>query len=543
MRVSVAKFASRAWIGVVAIVALVLTLVFFQFTVDDAYITFRHSLNLVEHGILSWNLEGPREEAFTNPLYVLLGSIGIKAGFKPELPIKLISLFVFFLWLFRAVRASTPSSRAKHILVASAFLLCIPAYIHAYSGLETLLFAYLLFEYLLSDDIGHPRDISIALLLLLCRPEGVLFVIASSGCLLFRRLNGSYVPSPDDSKWLFPVVLIGGSALLVLGYKVLYFGDLFPNTFYAKAGKSQGIGAILGNFRSSAPWMLLAACTLEWQRLKGWRIVKYSGFAVIYLVYLRSGLAMNYADRFWFQLFWPLIIYSIATNANILSTLSLGNINRLWSSFSSSRLTVISFAGAAWIFSSIVGSPSSSLHLSTYFGRAVRSHANLGWQLNRYLPAGATVWVGDAGLIPYYSKRMIYDLNFLGTRRIAKEGVTDKLLNEVKPDVFILYSSGCTEAQTRKGQQDKELAYISEKGYQYVGGFPWQSDYCMNVYASPEVASALASKGFERAQQVAMRNDRGKRAGFLEDVALSYRYLLSPASVIPSVSNSGKQDK
>ncbi|MCS5697500.1 hypothetical protein NZK32_00355 [Cyanobium sp. FGCU-52] len=528
--------------GVVAIAALVLTLVFFQFTVDDAYITFRHSLNLVEHGILSWNLEGPREEAFTNPLYVLLGVIGIKAGFKPELPIKIISLFIFFLWLFRAVRASTPSSRAKHILVASAFLLCIPAYIHAYSGLETLLFAYLLFEYLLSDDIGHPRDISIALLLLLCRPEGVLFVIASSGCLLIRRLNGSYVPSPEDGKWFFPVVLMGGLAFLVLGYKVFYFGDLFPNTFYAKAGKSQGIGAILGNFRSSAPWMVLAAFTLEWQRLKGWRIAKYSGFAVMYLVYLRSRLAMNYADRFWFQLFWPLIIYSIATNANILSTLSLGNVNRLWSSFSSSRLTVISLAGAAWIFSSIVGSPSSSLHLSTYFGRAIRSHANLGWQLNRYLPVGTTIWVGDAGLIPYYSRRMTYDLNFLGTRKIAKEGVTDEFLYEANPDVFILYSSGYTEAQTSKGQQDKELAYIREKGYQYVGGFPW-SDYCMNVYASREVASALASKGFEHAQQVAMRNDRGKRAGFLEDVVLSYRYLLSPASVVPSVSNSGKQDK
>jgi hypothetical protein len=96
MRVIVAKFASRAWIGVVTIAALVLTLVFFQFTVDDAYITFRHSLNLVEHGILSWNLEGPREEAFTNPLYVLLGVIGIKAGIKPELPIKVIGLFVFF---------------------------------------------------------------------------------------------------------------------------------------------------------------------------------------------------------------------------------------------------------------------------------------------------------------------------------------------------------------------------------------------------------------------------------------------------------------
>jgi hypothetical protein len=62
----------------------------------------------------------------------------------------------------------------------------------------------------------------------------------------------------------------------------------------------------------------------------------------------------------------------------------------------------------------------------------------------------------------------------------------------------------------------------------------------MNVYASPEVASALATKGFEDGRQVAMRNYRSNKAGFLEDVALSYRYLFSPTSSIPSVSDNAQ---
>ena len=43
-------------------------------------------------------------------------------------------------------------------------------------------------------------------------------------------------------------------------------------------------------------------------------ILKFSPFFIIYIVYLQSALAMNYADRFWFQLFWPLIIYFIGNN-------------------------------------------------------------------------------------------------------------------------------------------------------------------------------------------------------------------------------------
>lgn len=519
-----------------ATVATILTALFFQFTVDDAYITFRHSLNLVTDGVLSWNLEGPREEAFTNPLYVLMGAIGIKLGIKPELPIKIVSLGIFFLWLNRAIKICIPAARPKRLLISAVFLLCIPSYIHAYSGLETLLFAYLLFEYLCSEEVGHPRDISIAFLLVLCRPEGALFVVTSLGCLLFRRLRGSHYHSPKDRLWLFPSLAIGLFAILVLSYKISYFGDFLPNTFYAKTGRPQGLGAILGNIKSSVPWLFFASFVFQWSKLRGSALAKYSGFAVIYLVYIRSGLAMNYADRFWYQLFWPLIVHEISANQNIESFLSLFNIRKPLESFSSSRSAALSLAGFGWIVSSITGSPSSSLHLSTYFGRAIRSHANLGYQLSNALPSNSKIWVGDAGLIPYYSSRMTYDLNFLGTKQIAKEGVSESMIAQKRPDVFILYASGCKPDQTRTGQQDYEISFIQKNSYQYIGGFAWQKDYCMNIYASPDVAPYLQSPTFLSGIETSKRNMRGKRSGFFEDILLSYHYLFTPASELPSIS-------
>ena len=98
------KFKIWIWILIISIISITSILIFFQYTVDDAYITFRHSLNLVENGNISWNLSGPREEVFTNPIYVLFGTIGIKLGIKPELPIKILSLGLFYFWLIRVIK-------------------------------------------------------------------------------------------------------------------------------------------------------------------------------------------------------------------------------------------------------------------------------------------------------------------------------------------------------------------------------------------------------------------------------------------------------
>ena len=88
------------------------------------------------------------EKRLSQLSYVLLGIIGLKTGLKPELPVKIISLFVFYYWLYRALKVCQLPAKNKRLILASCFLLCIPAYMHAFSGLETLLFAYLVFEYL-----------------------------------------------------------------------------------------------------------------------------------------------------------------------------------------------------------------------------------------------------------------------------------------------------------------------------------------------------------------------------------------------------------
>ncbi len=530
----------RAWIVLLVFAAALLSIVFFQFTVDDAYITFRHSLNLVREGILSWNLEGPREEAFTNPLYVVLGTIGLQLGMKPELPIKLLGATIFFVWFWRANQIARPATSAKRILLSTVVLLCIPAYIHAYSGLETFLFAYLLFEFLACDQIGSPKAVSIGCLLLLCRPEGVLFLAAAGSTFLYHISTRSGTSQAKGSQWRYPMLAIITITILIFGYKITYFGDFLPNTFYAKSGTPFNGQTVLANLASSLPWVLLAAFTFNPNETGGRYVTKYIGFAIIYLVYIRSTLAMNYADRFWFQLFWPMVVYSTASNNKLDSFRSLlgfqGGLN--YASIRSGALSTLAFA---WIAGhTLITKPAEIMFLATYFGRAIRSHASLGLVLNQILPEDATIFIGDAGLIPYHAKRMAFDPLALGTKEIAKKGITEEFLNRAKPDVFILHASTCTDEATRGTyfSWEKEVAYIKANGYHYLGGFLAGKSYCMNIYAKPALATRFADQRFIDAQRRSLINDREKAPGFLSDLKQSYTWLFSTTRPMPKDSSS-----
>jgi hypothetical protein len=336
------------------------------------------------------------------------------------------------------------------------------------------------------------------------------------------------VDSDLGRKWnycLAPLIL--ATSALIIGYKIVYFGDIFPNTFYAKSGSPLDYVATLKNFLSSLPWLLMSVFLFRWKSIKGFAVAKFFGYFVIYVVYLKSNLAMNYADRFWFQLFWPLIIYSFSTNENIFGGLPPRN-------FVFSRANILSAVGLYWIVSGTVFKPLEYAGLVTYTPRILRSHASLGVYLSRHLPSNATVWLGDAGMIPYYAKRKTYDFVFLGTRKPTSEGVTAQFVRQKSPDVFVLQASGCTSEQTRQEQFANEISFIKSREYHYFGGFLTVEGYCMNVYARPDFSKYFANNEYELSKNYSNVNDRKRSSGVFEDLYFSYEYLFSPADRVGS---------
>ena len=218
-----------------------------NFTQDDAFISYRYVKNLINGDGLVFN-PGERVEGYTNFLWIILLSICAKFGLDIIVLSKILGVASGSVTLFLLYKISVLVFQKKNSPTSfpqSWFFALFPSLLLAsnstfaywsISGLETVFFlmAILLSVYfylLISNFINQRLMILFGALSTLIRPEGVLiFVILMLHKLFFKK---------DKLKeCLFP--LAGFIALLLpfLIFKIIYYGDILPNSFYAKTGFS-----------------------------------------------------------------------------------------------------------------------------------------------------------------------------------------------------------------------------------------------------------------------------------------------------------------
>ena len=209
---------------------------------DDAYISFRYSKNLAQGQGFRWNPNGEKVEGYTNYLWVLIGALGFLL--LPErLPQLMSGLGIIFLlatfWLFFSMLARLfPGKRI--IALAGGFFLAAsgPLVLWSTSGLETMMFAmftaagFLSFlQYLQTGSSKYYRCVWLfSLLLFLTRPDGIIFAAVLGGYLLIWQ-KGLFIRErllPFLFLFLFPFLAYNI-------WRIIYFGNWLPNTFYAKA--------------------------------------------------------------------------------------------------------------------------------------------------------------------------------------------------------------------------------------------------------------------------------------------------------------------
>lgn len=234
--------------------------------VDDIYITLRYARHLADGQGLVFN-SGERVEGYSNFLHVLLSAACFRAGIDPIAPLKLLSAvaFVWMLWL---------CSRLEQRLVGPGLpltpLLLLPLGACVYwaaSPMETMLFAALALTAIHLLCVEAEKDAwrgsgIVFFLLALTRPEGVLvyavatLVFAALECRVQRALR-------PLRRHVLNAVLF---AVPFLGYtlwRVSYFGDVLPNTFYARSvGGSVQLVAGLTSLREWVLALPLFAVTL-----------------------------------------------------------------------------------------------------------------------------------------------------------------------------------------------------------------------------------------------------------------------------------------
>jgi hypothetical protein len=223
-------------------------LLFGGWIVDDAGISFAYARNLAAgHGLVS-QPGVPPVEGFSNPLWVLLLTPTLVLRlFDPVLTPKALALALTagsFLLLYRSLRELTGSRLAAAL---PPVLLALDTSFVAWSvsGLENPLLAFLLvllFRLLVRERQAGPSPRrallagAVAAGIALTRPDGLVFVILYPVLTLFAGNRGRTFGRIAAYAAGFAAVFCG-----YLAFRILYFGDLVPNTFHAKGAPMRGI--------------------------------------------------------------------------------------------------------------------------------------------------------------------------------------------------------------------------------------------------------------------------------------------------------------
>lgn len=272
---------------------------FINYAPDDIWISMRYALHLADGQGLSYN-PGEKVEGYSNFLWVLFLSVFSGTLSKSEMTFfaKAIGLVFGLMSLalvgFGALRRPLSVGSAPYWgFAALGFgLFVYPAFWSA-SGMETGLYlclvalciwTYVRFTATRSLTCGILSAI-VFFAVALTRPEGVIFFVsamAAEGLIRFRDKK-----AVQKSVFVWGAVFVVGYLAFVL-WRHSYFGQWWPNTFYAKAGGgvakyTEGIRYLLINFPKllwGNPVLIIPIVLpfLDWGKIN--RAKLFLGFAI-----------------------------------------------------------------------------------------------------------------------------------------------------------------------------------------------------------------------------------------------------------------------
>jgi arabinofuranosyltransferase len=290
----------------------------FNFTQDDAYISFRYAQNYVNGHGLVYNA-GERIEGYTNFLWTIWLIAGRLAGFDLVLFSKILgALFgiatIVTLFRFGGIVTADKSGRENPIASGAACLILGTAYAFAYwtvSGLETAAFTFMLTAAVVAF---YRRSFAAAPLLVLAtllRPEGALATVVVLAIDIISRRKITAYAAGMAGLWALYLLPLGA-------FKLWYYGSLLPNPFYAKTAfgfqqlvyGAQYAGQYFWHYLGAGVFVLPAIIVVG--RLSP-QLKAAMGFALIYCLYIVIiGGDVVKVDRFFVPLM-PVLAIIVVT--------------------------------------------------------------------------------------------------------------------------------------------------------------------------------------------------------------------------------------
>jgi hypothetical protein len=203
---------------------------YFNFTAEDAYITYRYAENWVNTGSLVYN-EGEPINAMTSPLHAMLSAALFFVTGNTVLSNK---IFSFVLLLISALVVWYRYREHLHLQVLALILLIPPSVLlWTFGGLETPILLFLATITVLLADRTPP--FSFTLLCVTFLLAGLAFLTRYDSILFFLPVT-LYVASKTRSIKHVVIALVGAAILPITWFlvSIYYYGDLLPTSFYVK---------------------------------------------------------------------------------------------------------------------------------------------------------------------------------------------------------------------------------------------------------------------------------------------------------------------
>lgn len=436
-----ARYTGRFAIAAFAGGALILFLhgaVYYEYTSDDAYISYRYARHLGDGLGLVWN-PGQRVEGYSNFLWVLIlaGARAVGAdivwtgrwlGFAAGVAATGVTYLIVLELLERAQLRRYAALAAALALAASG-----PFALWAYAGLETPFFALLVgiavLLHIREQRAPHLQVSGVVwALAAMTRPDALVLIVVSG----FFKLSELILAESREHDDATPQITRRSLALWIGGFAVLFapyfawrfatYGWLFPNAYYAKVAGGfeqyeRGIRYLAQFSQEYAAWLLLLAplalLLRTLRRDAGIYVTALITMWCLYVVYVGGDALLRF--RFFAEimpLYYALIVASVAALIGAIRVDAPREVALRYAAGALCAAALIAFTlqstpNERTAF--VVGVESQGVDDRVAIGRWLRDNA----------PAGTSIAVLAAGAIPYESRLETIDMLGLNDEYIA----------------------------------------------------------------------------------------------------------------------------
>ncbi|MFX1553272.1 MAG: hypothetical protein ACFFBV_05035 [Promethearchaeota archaeon] len=227
-------------------ISLLLNFYYISFTSDDAFISFRYATNLVDgYGLVFNSNTNNPVEGYSNFLWVLINAIPILLNLDIVIWFKVLSIIINIGSILVIYKLGTLFYSNKIALFCPMlYSIYYPIQLWIVGGLEIpiLILSLIAAFYFLFKEVSKESKFPILsslffLIHALTRIDGIIFFIGVEFSVIIYYL---FINKKKNIVYqrIFSLLFVGTPYTIYFLWRFLYYGQFFPNSYYAKASKS-----------------------------------------------------------------------------------------------------------------------------------------------------------------------------------------------------------------------------------------------------------------------------------------------------------------